>query len=78
MQYPVVVFSTVLLLLGCAPRQIAFSPAGRATVCAVKAGERQSYWTEEAARRDGAMILLDGECPTRPNSEGGGGGSGGM
>jgi hypothetical protein len=44
----------------------------------VKAGERQSYWTEEAARRDGAMILLDGECPTRPNSEGGGGGSGGM
>jgi hypothetical protein len=67
-----------VLFLGCAPQQVAFSPAGETAVCAVKAGERQSYWTEAAARRDGAMILLAGECPTRPNSEGGAGGSGGM
>jgi hypothetical protein len=44
----------------------------------VKTGERQSYWTDAAARRDGAVVLLAGECPARPNSEGGGGGSGGM
>ena len=67
-----------LLLLGCAPEQLAVKPNGQAPVCAVKAGERQSYWSDEGARRDGAMVLLAGECPTRPNSEGGGGGSGGM
>ena len=66
-------------LLSCvAPQQLAVKPNGQAPVCAVKAGERQSYWTDEGARRDGAIVLLTGECPTRPNSEGGGGGSGGM
>jgi hypothetical protein len=66
------------LLPGCAPQQLAVKPNDQAPVCAVKAGERQSYWNEAVARRDGAMVLLTGECPTRPNSEGGGGGSGGM
>jgi hypothetical protein len=53
-------------------------PNGQALVCAVKAGQRQSYWTEGVAQRDGAMVLLVGECPAPPNSEGGVGGSGGM
>jgi hypothetical protein len=49
-----------------------------APVCAVKAGTKQSYWN--ACHRDGAIVLLTGECPATPNSEGGGGGggSGGM
>jgi hypothetical protein len=67
-----------LLLLGCAPQQLAANLNGPAPVCAVKAGQRQSYWNEAVARRDGAMVLLAGECPAQPNSEGGGGGSGGM
>jgi hypothetical protein len=67
------------MLLGCAPQQVAVDPAaGQAPVCAVRAGDRQSYWSEKAARRDGAFILLAGECPARPNSEGGAGGSSGM
>ena len=48
-----------------------------APVCAVKAGAKQSYWNECQARRDGALVILTGECPAQPNSEGGGG-SGGM
>ena len=67
-----------LLLLGCAPQQLAVKPNGQAPVCAVKAGERQSYWNEAVAQHDGAMVLLAGECPAPPNSEGGVGGSGGM
>lgn len=67
-----------LLLLGCAPQQLAANSNGAAPVCAVKAGQRQSYWNEAVARRDGALVLLAGECPAQPNSEGGGGGSGGM
>jgi hypothetical protein len=67
-----------LLLLGCAPQQLAANVNEGAPVCAVKAGQRQSYWNEEAARRDGALVVLAGECPAQPNSEGGGGGSGGM
>jgi hypothetical protein len=65
-------------LFGCATQQLAVDPAGQAPVCAVKAGERQSYWNERAARLDGALVVLAGECPARPNSEGGAGGSGGM
>ena len=53
-------------------------PDGQALVCAVKAGQRQSYWNDGVAQRDGAMVLLAGECPAPPNSEGGVGGSGGM
>jgi hypothetical protein len=66
------------LLLGCAPQQLAVNRNGQAPVCAVKAGQRQSYWNEAVAGRDGAIILLAGECPASPNSEGGVGGSGGM
>jgi len=66
------------LLLGCVPQQLAVNPNGQAPVCAVKAGQRQSYWSEAEARRDGAMVLLAGECPASPNSEGGVGSSGGM
>jgi hypothetical protein len=67
-----------LVLLGCAPQQLAVNRSDQAPVCAVKAGNRQSYWNEAVARRDGAIVLLAGECPTPPNSEGGVGGSGGM
>jgi hypothetical protein len=38
-------------------------PPGAAIVCAVKAGQRQSYWSEQAAVADGAMVLYKGECP---------------
>ena len=52
--------------------------AQTAPVCAVKAGTRQSYWNACRASWDGATIVLAGECPASPNSDGGGGGSGGM
>ena len=79
MRYPGLAVFGLPMLLGCAPQQVAVVPAaGQAPVCAVRAGDRQSYWNEQAARRDGAFILLAGECPARPNSEGGAGGSGGM
>ncbi len=71
--------SGFLVLLGCASQQqLAVYPEGQAPVCAVKAGDRQSYWNERAARLDGAFVILTGECPARPNSEGGAGGSGAM
>jgi hypothetical protein len=73
-----VLLVAAMLLLGCAPQQLAVNPNSQAPVCAVKAGQRQSYWNEAVARRDGAMVLLSGECPAPPNSEGGVGGSGGM
>ena len=75
----IVVSALFVLLLGCAtPPQVAVSPEGQMPVCAVKAGDRQSYWNERAARLDGALVVLTGECPPQPNSEGGMGGSGGM
>ena len=49
-----------------------------APVCAVKAGTRQSYWNACQASRDGAIVVLTGECPASPNSDGGGGSGGGM
>ena len=72
--------SGLVLLFGCAaqPPQLAASVNSQARVCAVKGGERQSYWNEPAAERDGAFVVLAGECPARPNSEGGAGGAGGM
>jgi len=73
-----VLLVAAMLLLGCAPPQLAANPNVQAPVCAVKAGQRQSYWNEAVARHDGAMVLLAGECPAPPNSEGGAGGSGGM
>jgi hypothetical protein len=43
-------------------------------VCAQKAGANQSYWSETEAGRDGGVVVLRGECPTRSNKDGGGGG----
>jgi hypothetical protein len=77
-RYGFIAVSGLVVLFGCATQQLAVDPAGQAPVCAVKAGDRQSYWNERAARLDGALVVLAGECPARPNSEGGAGGSGGM
>ena len=38
-------------------------PAAAGIVCAVKAGEKRSYWNEQAALSDGAYVLSVGECP---------------
>lgn len=72
----------IFLLLGTAagaqllPYQQSF-PAGtqqptgcaavQAPVCAVLAGEKQSYWNECQAQRAGALILNAGECRNRPS-----------
>jgi len=64
----------------CAEAPKATNCTQTAPVCAVKAGARQSYWNACQASREGATIVLAGECPSSPNSDGGGGGggSGGM
>ena len=83
-RYPFIAGCGLLVLFGCAPQQLAAYreaeayPEEQRVVCAVKAGDRQSYWNERTARLDGALVVLAGECPARPNSEGGAGGSGGM
>ena len=38
-------------------------PEGQTIVCAVKAGEMQSYWNVCDAKRDGAIVMFAGECP---------------
>ena len=71
----------VLLLVASPTRAQPKQPencARAAPVCAIKAGTKQSYWNECRAGRDGATVVLVGECPALPNSDGGGGGSGGM
>jgi hypothetical protein len=40
-------------------------PPVQAPVCAVLAGEKQSYWNECQAQRAGALILSAGECRNR-------------
>jgi hypothetical protein len=71
--------SALLVLLGCVTQPpVAASANAQLPVCAVKRGERQSYWSERAAQLDGAFVVLAGECPAQPNSEGGAGGAGGM
>ena len=40
-------------------------PPVQVPVCAVLAGDRQSYWNECLAQRAGAIILRSGECPNR-------------
>jgi hypothetical protein len=50
---------------------LAVCAAGQAPVCAVRAGQRQSYWNACAARQDDAIVILAGECPCPPNSGGG-------
>ncbi len=51
------------------PQQPANCAPVVAPVCAVKDGMKQSYWNECLARRDGALVLRIGECPT-PRSPG--------
>ncbi len=45
--------------------QATICPPVQAPVCAVLAGDRQSYWNECLAQRAGAIILRSGECPNR-------------
>ena len=78
MRYPVVVASSgLLLLVGCAAtpqltayRQSDAYPQEAGVVCAVKAGDRQNYWTEQAALANGAVVVYRGECPAEPNNDG--------
>ena len=69
--------SGLLLLCGCAAsrqsptyREGQAYPAERGVVCAVKAGDRQNYWSEQAAQANGALVVFRGECPAAPNTEG--------
>jgi hypothetical protein len=68
--------SLLLVLLGCAPQQVAAYretqayPQERGVVCAVKLGMRQNYWNAGLAQADGATVIFLGECPAEPNSEG--------
>jgi hypothetical protein len=42
-----------------------------------QAGANQSYWSDAEAVRDGATVMLRGECPlSRPGMDSGGGRSG--
>ena len=76
MRYSLSAVSALLLLSGCATQQVALRPEGQTAVCAVRAGEKQNYWNEQAARSAGALVLLTGECPSSPSIDGGGAGSG--
>ena len=46
----------------------AVCPPVVALVCAAKAGQRQTYWNECLAQRDGAIIFSAGDCPDRPGN----------
>ena len=79
MRHWLIAASGLLVLSGCAPapgpelaasRQGDAYPAEQGVVCAVKAGDRQNYWTEQAAQADGALVVFRGECPAEPNNEG--------
>ena len=66
---------TLVLLIGnaaAAPpaRQPAACPEGQTIVCAVKAGEMQSYWNVCDAKRDGALVMSAGECPAGTHESG--------
>ena len=77
MRYWLIAASGLLVLFGCAPapqltayRQGDAYPEERGVVCAVKAGDRQNYWSEQAAQLNGAVVVFRGECPAEPNTEG--------
>ena len=77
MQYWLIAASGLLMLSGCAPgpqltadRQGDAYPQERGVVCAVRAGDRQNYWSEQAALTNGALVIFRGECPAQPNNEG--------
>jgi hypothetical protein len=75
-RYSVSAVSALLVLLGCTAQQVAVRQVGQTIVCAVKAGEKQNYWNEEAARSAGALVILAGECPSVPGMDSSGAGSG--
>ena len=77
MRYSFIAASGLLLLSGCAAapqltayRQSDAYPEEQGVVCAVKAGDRQNYWTERDALMNGAVVVYQGECPAEPNNEG--------
>ena len=77
MRYWFIAASGFLMLSGCAAgpqlaasRQSDAYPEEQGVVCAVKAGDRQNYWTEQAAQLNGAVVIFRGECPAEPNTEG--------
>jgi hypothetical protein len=77
MRYSFIAVSGFLALFGCAApplltayRQSDAYPEERGVVCAVKAGDRQNYWSERDAQLNGAVVVFQGECPAEPNSEG--------
>ena len=51
-----------------ATQRPAICPPVVAPVCAALAGQRQTYWNECLAQRDGAIIFSIGECPYRPGN----------
>ena len=58
----------LIVVEACAPppqanQEAAVCPAVKAPVCAVHRGEKQSYWNECEARRQGAILTTPGECP---------------
>jgi hypothetical protein len=75
---------TTVLAVICAVALVAFAassavaqpaqqqPPGTGIVCATKGGRQQSYWNEQDARRDGAIVLYPGECPSPEYGESGG------
>jgi hypothetical protein len=77
MRYSLIAASGLLVLSGCtttqqptAYRQGDAYPEEQGVVCAVKAGDRQNYWSERAAQPNGALVIFRGEWPAEPNSEG--------
>ena len=77
MRYWLIAASGVFVLSGCvsapqlsADRQGDAYPQEASVVCAVRAGDRQNYWTEQAAQANGAVVVYRGECPAEPNTEG--------
>src|SRR5437899_993678 len=77
MRYWLIAATGLLVLSGCAPapqrtayREGHAYPGERGVVCAVKAGDRQNYWSEQAAQLNGALVIFKGECPAQPNNEG--------
>jgi hypothetical protein len=77
MRYSFIAASGLLVLFSCATtQQLTAYPGAQAypqeqgVVCAVKAGDRQNYWTARAAQLNGALVIFKGECPAAPNSEG--------
>ena len=77
MRHRLIAASGLLVLFGCAPapqpaayREGQAYPQEPGVVCAVKAGDRQNYWSEQAALVNGALVIFRGECPAEPNNEG--------